>query len=235
MGSHQADPPAHAFRTIRPCRSPAVAAHVHAAPDAIILHVWRACLSDKNCVRVGSRGRARPRVCRCVCVCVCVCVRVRGCVCVSVRARLLIWLCARACTACVNERRLCAPRRCARPPIAQRRLAVFIARPARCGRVRVVVFGAIGFRCRARSAAGVTWTCRTANAPWAARYGHTSVIDAAGAIYVIGGDGGHETYYNDVWVSTDGGVRAGLCQGGWSGVLEGVLRGYYGVLMGGEE
>ena len=38
-------------------------------------------------------------------------------------------------------------------------------------------------------------------APWAARRYHTSVVDAAGAIYVIGG------LYNDVWASTDGGAR----------------------------
>ena len=43
-----------------------------------------------------------------------------------------------------------------------------------------------------------------ASAPWAARYGHTSVIDAAGAIFVIGGYG--TDYLNDVWVSTDGGT-----------------------------
>ena len=58
-------------------------------------------------------------------------------------------------------------------------------------------------------AAGATWSLRTASAPWAARSGHTSVIDAAGAIYVIGGNtsGGSGTgYLNDVWVSTDGGA-----------------------------
>ncbi len=34
------------------------------------------------------------------------------------------------------------------------------------------------------------------------------MIDAAGAIYVIGGYGTTEPYYNrDVWVSTDGGER----------------------------
>jgi hypothetical protein len=82
----------------------------------------------------------------------------------------------------------------------------------------------------ARSAAGVTWTCRTASAPWAARDGHTSVIDAAGAIYVIGGEG-DGTWYQDVWASTDGGARAGL---GPSGVVEGVVGGYSsGVLKGG--
>jgi hypothetical protein len=64
-----------------------------------------------------------------------------------------------------------------------------------------------------------------ASAPWAARYGHTTVIDAAGAIYVIGGYDGTNCL-NDVWVSTDGGARpnSGV---GWSGVLEGVLQGEY--------
>jgi hypothetical protein len=56
------------------------------------------------------------------------------------------------------------------------------------------------------SAAGVTWTCRTSNAAWAARFGHTSVIDAvSGAIYVIGGTD-QMTFYKEVWVSTDGGA-----------------------------
>ena len=56
------------------------------------------------------------------------------------------------------------------------------------------------------SAAGVTWTSRTLSAQWAARSEHTTVVDAAGAIYVLGGyDGG--TDYNDVWASTDGGAR----------------------------
>ncbi len=48
--------------------------------------------------------------------------------------------------------------------------------------------------------------CVIANAPWGARDRHTSVIDAAGAIYVIGGHSGYSNYYNDVWVSTDGGA-----------------------------
>ncbi len=119
-------------------------------------------------------------------------------------------------------------------PIARRRRAVFIARPApRVGGARVVALGATG-RARARSAAGVTWTSRTAKAPWAARHSHTSVVDAAGAIFVIGGDG--NTVYNDVYASTDGGARAGLGRGVVGGVLEGllewVLRGYYVVLRG---
>ncbi len=46
---------------------------------------------------------------------------------------------------------------------------------------------------------------------------HTSVIDAAGAIFVIGGWNGYGTNYNDVWVSTDGGARPDSV-GGWSGV-----------------
>ncbi len=57
-------------------------------------------------------------------------------------------------------------------------------------------------------------------APWAGRSGHTTVVDAAGTIYVIGGNGYNGTYtaYNDVWASTDGGARpdSGV---GWSGVL----------------
>ncbi len=69
-------------------------------------------------------------------------------------------------------------------------------------------------------AAGVAWTSRTTSAPgpWAAREGHTPAIDAAGAIYVIGGFGyynGAYTYFNDVWVSTDGGAdRTRACQRG---------------------
>ena len=100
-------------------------------------------------------------------------------------------------------------------------------------------FGATGVRCRAPSAAGVTWTCRTANAEWAARYLHTSVVDAAGAIYVIGGTTSGPDL-QDVWASTDGGARAGLGRGGGGGytgwvllgvlqrVLQGVLRGTKG-------
>ena len=59
----------------------------------------------------------------------------------------------------------------------------------------------------ARVPVGASWTSRTATAPWAARYGHTTVIDAvSGAIYVIGGYGGG-TFLQDVWASTDGGAR----------------------------
>ena len=76
-------------------------------------------------------------------------------------------------------------------------------------------------------AAGVTWTLVIAKARWAGRYGHTSVIDAAGAIYVIGGSDGF-TYYKDVWVSADGGARrtrAGGTRRGSDGALMGILSG----------
>ncbi len=82
----------------------------------------------------------------------------------------------------------------------------------------------------ARVAAGASWTSRTTSAPWAARYGHTTVIDAAGAIYVIGGYGGMHgstsIYFNDVLVSTDGGAdRTQAVLGGYSRVLPSI-RGY---------
>ncbi len=74
------------------------------------------------------------------------------------------------------------------------------------------------------------WRCRTASAPWAGRSGHTTVIDAAGAIYVIGGEGFNGIQFNDVWVSTDGGARPDSVRGvvggtGW--VLKGVTQGSY--------
>jgi hypothetical protein len=73
------------------------------------------------------------------------------------------------------------------------------------------------------SAAGVTWTSRTLNAGWTARGAHTSVVDAAGAIYVIGSS--PDLTYPDVWASTDGGARAGLRHGGGRWVLKGGTRG----------
>jgi hypothetical protein len=147
-----------------------------------------------SCARVSADAR--------------VCARVRVCVC----ARLLVRLCARACTARVSE--LCARACASRLHAPSHRTARTCrinrsARAARCGRARVV---AVRCHCPGSRglAAGVTWTSRTANAEWAARYGHTSVVDAAGAIYVIGGRGGPDlsyTYFQDVWVSTDGGAR----------------------------
>ncbi len=63
--------------------------------------------------------------------------------------------------------------------------------------------------------AGTTWTLVIANAPWAARYLHTTVIDSAGAIYVLGGGGGTEfnnTVFNDVWASANQGARVCVFQ-----------------------
>ncbi len=97
--------------------------------------------------------------------------------------------------------------------------------------------GATGFRCRARSAAGRTFNNRTLKAGWPARAQHSSVVDAAGAIYVLGGSGSTTfassaataTYFQDVWVSTDGGARPDSVGGGrgvhWVGTM-GVLRRY---------
>ncbi len=69
------------------------------------------------------------------------------------------------------------------------------------------------------------------------------MVDAAGAIYVLGGRGGSTTDYNDVWASTDGGARpdsvkvVGRRGVHWVGttvlrVLQGELRGTKGVLQG---
>ncbi len=66
------------------------------------------------------------------------------------------------------------------------------------------------------------------------------MIDAAGAIYVIGGGIYGTTSYQDVWVSTNGGAdrsqsrvlegALGGYHGGTSGVLQGDWRGTCGVL-----
>ena len=69
-------------------------------------------------------------------------------------------------------------------------------------------------------------------APWAARYEHTTVVDAAGAIYVIGGYSYSGTCYQDVWASTDGGARPDSVTVGWSGGTTGVLSGLYGGTTG---
>ncbi len=78
-------------------------------------------------------------------------------------------------------------------------------------------------------AAGRTFTNRTLNAEWARRSGHTSVVDAAGAIYVLGG-WGRTDRYQDVWASTDGGARPDSVKGMVGGLHQvgtaGVLRGY---------
>ena len=107
-----------------------------------------------------------------------------------------------------------ALRGCVGAVVARRGPAVLIARPSAApaaARARVRFSAIVRVLCA--SAAGITWTSRTLTAQWAARYGHTSVIDAAGAIYVIGGEG--IGFFQDVWASTDGGARAGLSQSGY--------------------
>jgi hypothetical protein len=84
-------------------------------------------------------------------------------------------------------------------------------------------------------AAGATWTSRTAGAPWETRSRHTSVIDAAGAIYVIGGfkyvTSSFTYYFDDVWASTDGGARPDFV-GDSRVVHQGVLGGTMGYYRG---
>jgi hypothetical protein len=74
-----------------------------------------------------------------------------------------------------------------------------------------------------------------AKAPWAARQAHTSVVDAAGAIYVIGGESYSGTLFNDVYNSTDGGqFRRGVdaVPTRYGGFLTGFPRGTRGYCGG---
>jgi hypothetical protein len=130
----------------------------------------------------------------------------------------------RVCVFDVCVRRVCALRRCAGPLVA-RRGPVLIARPAT--RAAACACFRLCHRPVPRAlAAGATWRLVIASAPWAARGFHKSVVDAAGAIYVIGGGKDDDTTrYKDVWASTDGGARTGLGRGGGRG---GVLGGYSG-------
>ncbi len=107
--------------------------------------------------RRGSSVRVRARA---MSVCVCACAHVCGCVHLRARTRARVRACMRASVSacacncaipsdCTSARmcseRVCALRRCARPPIARRRLAVSIARPApRVAAARAVAFGATG-------------------------------------------------------------------------------------------
>jgi hypothetical protein len=190
------------------------------------------------CVRVRVRARAMS-------VCVCACVQRSTCAFACVLICVFVFICARACCerarvsvrVCVpvlaHVRAFCAfqsdcifARACVASVCV--RLAAACALPSHGGDVRYQWLGPRrALRPGARgcawchrpgsraSAAGVNWTSRTAKAEWAGRYFHTSVIDAAGAIYVIGGHG--TTTLNDVWASTDGGARAGLGPGGGGG------------------
>ncbi len=112
------------------------------------------------------------------------------------------------------------PRRCTGPPVAPAGPSGIYS-SAYDG--RAAAFSCVFVFESSVVAAGGTWTSRTTSAPWAARCWHTSVIDAAGAIYVIGGSKGHSAY-NDVW-ATDGGARPDSRRGS-RGVLKGVLQGY---------
>ncbi len=181
----------------------------------------------------------RVRFCSFLCLCsfVCVCaacvracpcmraiVSARECSCVSIGLHLHAHVCSE---------RVRAPRGCMRPPIARWRLAVSIARPRRALRPRARGYARCHRPQPRASAAGITWTSRTLKAPWwGARSDHTSVIDAAGAIYVIGGssDNGTATspVFQDVWVSPDGGARPDSVQG----MVGGYSRGYSGRTKG---
>ena len=78
-------------------------------------------------------------------------------------------------------------------------------------------------------AAGVTWTRTTANAPWAGRYGHATVIDSRGTIYVLGGTDSSGTLLSDVWRSTDGGETAHSTAHQWCSYYGAVIvwKGYW--------
>ncbi len=118
--------------------------------------------------------------------------------------------------------RVCAPRRCRPAPTCG------INSSARAGALQPRARGCV--RCHRPGsralAAGVTFTNRTLKAGWAGRWQHASVVDAAGAIYVIGGGTDGYTFYADVWASTDGGARGGRgVLGGHSmGLLWGTTR-----------
>jgi hypothetical protein len=159
-----------------------------------------------------------------VCASLCVC----GCVCVSARGGV----CASACLAAVL----------ALPRLLCGLIAVFIARHGTRGRPRVLSFRLVSSAGSRALAAGATWRL-VVSAPWNAREWHTSVINAAGHLFVIGGK---STGVNlrDVYVSTDAGawpdlVRGGRVGTGWAlrgtrggtrGYSRGYSRGTQGVL-----
>jgi hypothetical protein len=165
--------------------------------------------------------------CVCACAHVRVCVHLRSCPCGY--ACLCERMCVRSCDSIgLHFRaRVCAAALCAPSYRTAAACGIYSSARAARRRPRARLRSMRPAGCRARSAAGVTWTCRTASAPWAARWFHTSVVDAAGAIYVIGGEG--TTYFADVWASTDGGVRPGLGpSGGSGGTRVGYSRGTHG-------
>jgi hypothetical protein len=179
----------------------------------------RACVLECVCARAhlcafaGLSLRARMCIRACACACMRSCERARE-VWISIgkHLRACVFVCMRMWSDCA-----CAPLGCAGAVVARRGPAVFTDRPAARAAARAWLHLVRSAGVSRAVAAGVRWTNRTTSAPWDGRRGHTSVIDAAGAIYVIGGSS-LSTYYRDVWASTDGGARAGLGRG-WSGVL----------------
>jgi hypothetical protein len=188
---------------------------------------------------VRERARAMS-VCVCACAHVCVCVHLRArarCVRVCMRASVSACACNCAIPSDCVFARVCVASGAVRGGAVR-------ALPSHGGGLRYLKLGprralwprawlrsARPAGCRARSAAGATWTSRTADAPWAGRIRHTSVVGAAGAIYVIGGYTG-TTHLQDVWVSTDGGARPDYVGGVVDGYSRGYLGGTTGVLRG---
>ncbi len=154
---------------------------------------------------------------------VCVRVRVRVCLC----APLGPSVCACVHSVCKRTVRACA----SRPHAPSHRTAATcgINRSARSARWRPRARGCV--RCHRpgsrASAAGITWAYLSPYAVYG-RQGHTSVVDAAGAIYVIGGVGisqGIGVYYNEVLARPDGGAGPGPGAVGGGGYSTGYLRG----------
>jgi hypothetical protein len=177
------------------------------AAASLVVCGFCVCVFACVCICVCARISLRERVCAYSCVCPGMCASV----CARVHVFLQFCIFARVCE--------CAARGCVGSPMGTGGI-YSAACDARTTAVKSAALAlAIGrFAC---VHAGATWTSRTTSAPWAARYGHTSVVDAAGATYVLGGHNGGSTYYRDVWASTDGGAdrtRAG-CSGstGWVG------------------
>jgi hypothetical protein len=173
-------------------RSVPVVGYIHVCLEMLLYRdVCPAFLSAFVCVRARLCALVHAL---CVHPCVCACA-------LGGRAHISVGMHFRGCVCS-----MCVRARLA----AVLALSLHDGRPETRGRTHVIW--------RLSSAAGVTWTSRTTNAPWDARFGHTSVIDAAGAICVIGGHSG-SVFLRDKWVSTDGG--ADRTRGG-------CFRGYYG-------
>ncbi len=191
------------------------------------------------CVRVGVFARACACVCMCVCVCACGSVCARVCVrsykiCRLAFPRVCVCVCACVCVCgCVCVFNLCVFV-CVHVRVRQRCVRTLVAGATGTGGIyssaatvgrRRVRFALFTGRSRALGA-GITWTSRTTSAPWAGRGFHTSVVDVAGAIYVIGGQKFQSgaAFYQDVWASTNGGAgrtRAGGGSGGTGWVPRG--------------